>query len=68
MQNLITLWGVALKPFLAQSDDGMVVLIQTQANNGFYVGQVMSTTAHGYISTTQNTIVLRGDESIWTLI
>lgn len=68
MNTLADLWATTLKPFLAQSNDGMIVLVQTLANNNFYVGQIMSLTNHGYIATTQNTIVLNGTEQIWTLI
>lgn len=68
MSSLTDLWLIALKPFLAQSNDGMIVLVQTIANNNFYVGQVMQASTHGYIATTQNTIVLNGTDQIWNLI
>lgn len=66
--TLLELWSSSeQKAFLAQDTSGLVVLIQSPLNNGWFIGNPVVAFNTGY-RTDGSSAILRSDEAIWSLI
>lgn len=68
MSTLLDLWsGSSQKPFMAQSNSGDVVYIQSQIYNGWFFAKPAASRGTGY-QTDGTGLILKDNEAIWTLL
>lgn len=70
MNTLNYYWtNVTIKPFLAQSNTGLIILVTDQGNNSWYQSySVVLDTVTGIYRSDGSIVIVNGTESIWTLL